>query len=206
MPTFLILAVVVITIILAALVVARPALTMARGGKVLAFLAFFIFPVFASLLGVENHIDRSKRTSFCLSCHVMEPYGHSLYVDDSSYIPAAHFQNGRVPRDEACYTCHTDYTIFGGFNSKLRGLHHIYAQYISKPQQPIKLYHPYNNRECLHCHEGSRSFEQGAIHTADPQTMADIKSNKISCLSSGCHDTIHNVQQLNHVKYWKSVK
>jgi cytochrome c-type protein NapC len=206
MPTFLILAVVVITIILAALVVARPALTMARGGKVLAFLAFFIFPVFASLLGVENHIDRSKRTSFCLSCHVMEPYGHSLYVDDSSYIPAAHFQNGRVPRDEACYTCHTDYTIFGGFNSKLRGLHHIYAQYISKPQQPIKLYHPYNNRECLHCHEGSRSFEQGAIHTADPQTMADIKSNKISCLSSGCHDTIHNVQQLNHVKYWKPVK
>jgi cytochrome c-type protein NapC len=206
MPTFLILAVVVITIILAALVVARPALTMARGGKVLALLAFFIFPVFASLLGVENHIDRSKRTSFCLSCHVMEPYGHSLYVDDSSYIPAAHFQNGRVPRDEACYTCHTDYTIFGGFNSKLRGLHHIYAQYISKPQQPIKLYHPYNNRECLHCHEGSRSFEQGAIHTADPQTMADIKSNKISCLSSGCHDTIHNVQQLNHVKYWKPVK
>jgi cytochrome c-type protein NapC len=206
MPTFLILAVVVITIILAALVVARPALTMARGGKVLAFLAFFIFPVFASLLGVENHIDRSKRTSFCLSCHVMEPYGHSLYVDDSSYIPAAHFQNGRVPRDEACYTCHTDYTIFGGFNSKLRGLHHIYAQDISKPQQPNKLYHPYNNRECLHCHEGSRSFEQGAIHTADPQTMADIKSNKISCLSSGCHDTIHNVQQLNHVKYWKPVK
>lgn len=206
MPTFLILAVVVITIILAALVVARPALTVARGGKVLAFLAFFIFPVFAGLLGVENHIDRSKRTSFCLSCHVMEPYGHSLYVDDSSYIPAAHFQNGRVPRDEACYTCHTDYTIFGGFNSKLRGLHHIYAQYISKPQQPIKLYHPYNNRECLHCHEGSRSFEQGAIHTADPQTMADIKSNKISCLSSGCHDTIHNVQQLNHVKYWKPVE
>lgn len=205
MPTFLILAVVVITIILAALVVARPALTVARGGKVLAFLAFFIFPVFAGLLGVENHIDRSKRTSFCLSCHVMEPYGHSLYVDDSSYIPAAHFQNGRVPRDEACYTCHTDYTIFGGFKSKLRGLHHIYAQYISKPQQPIKLYHPYNNRECLHCHEGSRSFEQGAIHTADPQTMADIKSNKLSCLSSGCHDTLHNVQQLNHVKYWKPV-
>jgi len=206
MPTFLILAVMVITIVLAGLVVARPALTVARGGKVLAFLAFFIFPVFAGLLGMENHMERSKQTAFCLTCHVMGNYGKSLYVDDASYIPAAHFQNGRVPRDQACYTCHTDYTIFGTFSSKLKGLHHIYAQYVTKPQQPIKLYHPYNNRECLHCHEGSRSFEQGALHTADAQTMADIKSNKLSCLSSGCHDTIHNVKDLDHVKYWKPVQ
>lgn len=206
MPTFLILAVLVITIALAVLVVARPALTVARRGKILAFLALFIFPMFAGMLGLENHMERSKQTSFCLTCHVMGNYGKSLYVDDPSYIPAAHFQNGRVPRDQACYTCHTDYTIFGTFNSKLKGLHHIYAQYVTKPQQPIKLYHPYNNRECLHCHEGSRSFEQGALHTADAQTMADIKSNKLSCLSSGCHDTIHNVQNLDHVKYWKPVQ
>jgi cytochrome c-type protein NapC len=206
MPTVLILAVLVITIALAGLVVVRPALTIARGGKVLAFLAFFIFPVFAGLLGLENHVERSKQTSFCLTCHIMGQYGKSLYVDDSSYIPAAHFQNGRVPRDQACYTCHTDYTIFGTFSSKMKGLHHIYAQYVTKPQQPIHLYHPYNNRECLHCHEGSRSFEQGALHTVDAQTMADIKSNKLSCLSSGCHDTIHNVKELDHVKLWKPVQ
>jgi hypothetical protein len=62
----------VITIVLAGLVVARPALTVARGGKVLAFLAFFIFPVFAGLLGMENHMERSKQTSFCLTCHIMQ--------------------------------------------------------------------------------------------------------------------------------------
>jgi cytochrome c-type protein NapC len=206
MPTTLILAVLVITIVLAALVALRPNLTVARGGKILAFLTFFIFPVFAGLLGFENHMERAKQTSFCLSCHIMGQYGQSLYVDDASYIPAAHFQNGRVPRDQACYTCHTDYSLFGGFKSKFRGLHHIYAQYVTGPQQPLKLYHPYNNRECLHCHEGSRSFEQGAVHTADPQTMADIKSNKISCMTSGCHDTIHNVKQLDQVKYWKPVQ
>jgi cytochrome c-type protein NapC len=206
MPTFLILAVLVVTIALAGLVALRPNLTLARGGKILAFLAFFIFPVFAGMLGLENHMERAKQTSFCLSCHIMGQYGQSLYVDDSSYIPAAHFQNGRVPREEACYTCHTDYSIFGGFKSKVRGLHHIYAQYVTTPKQPIKLYHPYNNRECLHCHEGSRSFEQGAIHTAEPQTMADIKSNKLSCTTSGCHDTIHNVGQLDHVKFWKPVQ
>ena len=206
MPTTLILAVLVITIVLAGLVALRPNLTVARGGKILAFLSFFIFPVFAGLLGFENHMERAKQTSFCLSCHIMGQYGQSLYVDDASYIPAAHFQNGRVPRDQACYTCHTDYSLFGGFKSKFRGLHHIYAQYVTGPQQPLKLYHPYNNRECLHCHEGSRSFEQGAVHTADPQTMADIKSNKISCMTSGCHDTIHNVKQLNQMKFWKPVQ
>lgn len=206
MPTTLILAVLVITIVLAGLVALRPNLTVARGGKILAFLSFFIFPVFAGLLGFENHMERAKQTSFCLSCHIMGQYGQSLYVDDASYIPAAHFQNGRVPRDQACYTCHTDYSLFGGFKSKFRGLHHIYAQYVTGPQQPLKLYHPYNNRECLHCHEGSRSFEQGAVHTADPQIMADIKSNKISCMTSGCHDTIHNVKQLNQMKFWKPVQ
>jgi cytochrome c-type protein NapC len=206
MPTSLILAVLVFTIVLAILVAVRPGLTVARGGKVLAFLAFFIFPVFGGLLGLENHMERSKQTSFCLTCHIMSRHGQSLYVDDPSYIPAAHFQNGRIPRDEACYTCHTDYTIFGSFKSKFRGLHHIYAQYITGPKMPLKLYHPYNNRECLHCHEGSRSFEQGAIHTAEPQTMADIKSNKLSCMTSGCHDTIHNVDHLDQVKFWKPVQ
>jgi nitrate/TMAO reductase-like tetraheme cytochrome c subunit len=83
MPTSLILAVLLITIILAVLVAVRPSLTVARGGKILAFLAFFIFPVFAGLLGLENHMERAKQTSFCLSCHIMGQYGQSLYVDDA---------------------------------------------------------------------------------------------------------------------------
>ena len=204
MPTAVVFAVLSIAIVIAALVVVRPELTVPKGGKILAFLGLFIFPGLTALLGFENHVERSKQTQFCLTCHIMAPYGKSLYVDDASYIPAAHFQNSRVPREEACYTCHTDYTLYyGGIKAKFRGLHHIYAQYIGTPQTPIKLYHPFNNRECLHCHLGARSFEQGAVHTADAQTMADIKSNKLSCVSSGCHDTIHNVPQLDKAKYWK---
>jgi cytochrome c-type protein NapC len=203
MPLGPVVAVLAITIVVACLVVLRPGLTAVRGGKILAFLGFFIFPAMAAMLGFESHLERSKETSFCLTCHIMGPYGRSLYVDDPSFIPAAHFQNARVPRDEACYTCHTDYSIYGGFKSKIRGLHHIYAQYLTTPQQPIKLYSAYNNRECLHCHLGARSFEQGAVHTADPQTMQDIKSNKLSCTSSGCHANVHNVAQAGSVKYWK---
>ena len=200
MPTVVLIAVLLIALVIVCLVVARPAITAGRGGKILAFLGLFIFPVLAGTLGFENHYERSKQTRFCLSCHIMEPYGKSLYVDDAAYIPAAHFQNNRVPRDEACYTCHTDYTLYtGGVKAKVRGLHHIYAQYIGKPQQPIKLYQPFNNRECLHCHAGARSFEQGATHSA---IMDDIRSNQLSCVSSGCHDMVHNVAQLNHLKFW----
>lgn len=202
MPIAPVVAVLAITLAVAGLVVFRPGLTAAKGGKILAFFGLFIFPAVAAMLGFESHIERSKQISFCLSCHIMGPYGKSLYVDDPSYIPAAHFQNARVPRDEACYTCHTDYSLYGGLKSKVRGLHHLYAQYLSTPKQPIRLYHPYNNRECLHCHLGARSFEQGAVHTADPQTMLDIKSNKLSCTSSGCHENVHNIAQANHLKYW----
>ncbi len=202
MPIAPVVAVLAITLAVAGLVVFRPGLTAAKGGKILAFFGLFVFPGIAAMLGFESHIERSKQTSFCLSCHIMAPYGKSLYVDDASFIPAAHFQNARVPRDEACYTCHTDYSLYGGVKSKIRGLHHLYAQYLSTPKQPIKLYHPYNNRECLHCHLGARSFEQGAVHTADPQTMIDIKSNKLSCTSSGCHENVHNIAQANHLKYW----
>ena len=108
----------------------------------------------------------------------------------------AHFQNHRVPPDEACYTCHTNYAMFGGIRAKLGGLKHIYVYYLGTPPAPenIKLYEPYNNRECLHCHEGARSFEAGAVHNADPDLLPAVKANKISCISSGCHEVVHNVQ------------
>ncbi|HKF23375.1 MAG TPA: NapC/NirT family cytochrome c [Candidatus Angelobacter sp.] len=200
MPTVAVFAVLVITVLIAGLVIARPAITVAREGKALAFLGLFIFPVVTAFLGVDNHVERSKETSFCLSCHVMGPYGKSLYVDDPAYVPASHFQNHRVPPNQACYTCHTDYTLYtGSIKAKIRGLHHIYAQYIGTVHQPIQLYHPFNNRECLHCHLGARNFEQGTTHNA---IMDDIKSNQLSCVTSGCHDMIHNVSHLDQVKMW----
>ena len=202
MPIGFIYAVLIITLALIAVVVIAPRITVSRSGKILAFLALFIFPILAGSLGYEQHMERSKQTTFCLSCHVMEPYGRSLRVDDPTWIPAAHYQNHRVPHDEACYTCHTDYVMYGTIKSKLRGLHHVYVQYFGNPKPPLRLYHPYNNRECLHCHLGARSFEEGATHNADPQIMADIKSNKMSCLTSGCHDQIHNTAKLDNVKYW----
>src|SRR5262249_55534335 len=150
------------------------------------------------------HLEQSKRTEFCLSCHVMSDHGRSLYIDDRSFLPASHFQNHRIPADEACYTCHTDYSMYGPISAKLRGLRHVYVQYLGKVPQPseIKLYRSFNNRECLHCHDGARSFEEGAVHSAAPEIMASIKSNETSCLTSGCHDHVHDVGHLSERKFW----
>jgi cytochrome c-type protein NapC len=200
--TVLLLGIVGISIGLILIVLFRPSVTMTRGGKILAFVSLFVFPILSGTMGASTHIERSKETQFCLSCHVMEPFGKSLSVDDTSYIPAAHFQNHRIPPAKACYTCHTDYTMYGDIHSKLRGLRHVYVQYFGKVPAPpdIKLYTPYNNRECLHCHEGARSFEENPVHNTE-DTMKQLKSNETSCLT--CHATIHDVGGLAQAKFWK---
>lgn len=201
--TGLIIGIVLFSVILIGILVARPAVTVSRAGKMLAFVALFILPIFSGLLGFASEMERSKTTAFCLSCHTMEAYGKSLYVDDPTHIPAAHYQNHRVPKDQACYSCHTQYAMFGTLKVKLYGLKHVLIYYLGKPPAPedIKLYEPYNNRECLHCHAGARSFEEGATHNADPATLPAIKSNQLSCLS--CHDVAHDIAHLKDAKFWK---
>jgi len=200
-PTTLTVFVFVVSILLIAGIILRPEMTAARSGKILAFVTLFVLPIIAAGLGLSDHFENSKHTAFCLSCHVMEPYGRSLHVDDKRYVAASHFQNHRIPVDEACYTCHTDYVLYGGVRAKLRGLRHVYVQYLGHVPQPeeIHLYNAYNNRECLHCHLGARSFEDEPTHSA---MRDDLVANQMSCLTSGCHDTVHNVKHLANQKLW----
>jgi hypothetical protein len=131
----------------------------------------------------------------------MAPYGQSLYVDDPAYIPAQHFQNHRVPVEQICYACHADYTIYGPLKDKLQGITRIYMQYVTTPPNPNRIKGDYNNSQCLHCYAGARSFEGNPVHVA---MMDSLKTNQLSCISSRCHDTAHNVAQLDHVKFWRS--
>jgi nitrate/TMAO reductase-like tetraheme cytochrome c subunit len=205
LETILIIILVLLSILLIAVFVLRPEITATRGGKIMAFLVLFALPLLCMGMGASSKLENSKTTRFCLSCHIMEPYGKSLRVDDLQHLAAAHFQNHRVPADEACYTCHTNYAMFGGIKAKLGGLRHIYVYYLRTPPAPenIRLYEPYNNRECLHCHAGARSFEEGAVHAADPDLLPAVKANKVSCVSSGCHAVVHEVGSLKDAKFWK---
>jgi cytochrome c-type protein NapC len=192
---------ILLTAILVVFLILRPSITDTRGGKVLAFAALFLLPVLAGYGGVSVHLDHSKRTEFCLSCHVMQQYGRSLLIEDRSHIPAVHFQNNLVPREAACYTCHRDYALYGGFTAKLRGLRHLYVQYLGTVPQRVELYSPYNNRECLHCHNGARSFEEHPVHSADAEILNSIRANELTCLS--CHGLVHDVENLDGATFWR---
>ncbi len=191
--------------VLTLLLAIKSELTRNAPGRVLAFLVLFILPVMASWGGFSAQMSRAESTRFCLSCHVMQDYGRSLMVDDPSFIPAVHYQNHLVPTGHACYTCHTTYTLFGPMDAKLEGLHHMYVEYLGTVPKPasIRLYHPYNNRECLHCHEGMRAFMTEPNHNKTPGLMAAILSDQKSCLSSGCHDTVHDIKDLGYASFWK---
>jgi cytochrome c-type protein NapC len=184
----------------------RPEATRQPGGKILAFVAIFLLPALGLWMGFETHVEQAKQRDFCLSCHVMKPYGKSLYVDDDEYVPAAHFQNNRVDRETACYTCHTTYAMFGDVEAKLRGLRHLMVFYSGSIPDTIKLYSPYNNRECLHCHSGARRFEKNSNHHEADTTMAAMKANRLSCMTSGCHDVIHDVHALDDADLWDPSK
>jgi cytochrome c-type protein NapC len=205
LPLLLILLLIAISLALVAVFVFLPRVTATEGGKILSFFAFFCLPIICGAIGVSREMHVAESREFCLSCHVMEPFGQSLRVDDPGHLAAAHFQNHRVPPDQACYTCHTNYAMFGGLQAKMDGLRHVYVYYLTSPPAPseIRLRRPYDNRECLHCHLGARSFEEGVVHKSDPSLMAAIKSNQMSCISSGCHSVVHDVATLNEQKFWK---
>jgi cytochrome c-type protein NapC len=191
---------IVLSVVLIGLLILRPSLTAVRGGKILAFVALFILPLAALALGGAVHLEEAKSTAFCLSCHTMEPYGKSLRIDDATYIPAAHFQNNRIPRSAACYTCHTNYTMFGGLKAKFGGLKHLYIYYLGTVPAKITLYEPYNNRECLHCHAGSRKFEESSPHK---DMREQLGGNEMSCVT--CHNKIHDAEHVDQMKLWKGI-
>jgi cytochrome c-type protein NapC len=188
---------VVLTIALAGVFLVRPAITAGATGKILAFVGLCILPTLCIGTGMSFHMQRSQQTAYCVSCHSMESHGQSLYVLNASYVPAQHFQNHLVPPNQACYTCHTDYTMYGPLKDKLKGLRYLYMEYVSTPPKIIHLDGEYSNLQCLHCHAGMRSFDENPTHTA---IMGSLKTNRISCVS--CHNMIHNASEVGQLKMW----
>ena len=191
---------VLVSILLIVYVMRKSSAGTGARGKLLLSVVLLVLPALLLSRGLSAQLEMSKKTEFCLSCHVMQPYGRSLRIDDDTLLPAAHFQNRRVPRDEACYTCHTTYAMFGDLQAKLQGMKHVYVYYLGTVSEPIELYSDYNNRECLHCHQGARSFEDNEDHM---DLREDLGSNEVSCLD--CHDLAHEIEELEGVDIWDEV-
>ncbi len=190
--------VVLIAITLIVIIIFKPKLLKTLGGKIIAFLAFFIFPALVFLIGMNIHFENSKKIEFCNSCHVMEPWVKSMMIENSNYIPAVHYQNNLVPKEKACYTCHKTYTMFGDIEAKLSGIGHLFKYTFGLVPDKIEMSRPYNNRECLHCHDGARSFVENVLHTS---MIDDIKNNSISCID--CHNLLHEIEDLDNQEFWQ---
>ncbi len=162
-----------------------------RQWKLIAFTTIFAMPLIF-LAGVINFdLNKMKQVTFCDNCHTMNPYVMSLTVDDDEPLASVHFRNNYIPQETACYSCHTSYSMFGGFEAKVRGLRHVWVYYTNPDKQDIALYKPYDNNDCLHCHGPSQRFKTNKKHRREINFIERVDSGQLSCLASGCHDLVH---------------
>jgi cytochrome c-type protein NapC len=177
----------------------RPQLILSRWGRIALLVGVGLFPTGMSAVSISAGVRESSRTRFCLQCHEMAPHGRSLFFDDRRSLPAVHYQNRLISREDTCYSCHTDYAMFGDIKAKLNGLRHVYVHYLGQVPQKIALYKPYPNSNCLHCHDDSRSFLEAAAHQP---VLGEIQAGRTSCLN--CHNVAHAPQAGGGERLWQA--
>lgn len=170
-----------------------------RWGRWILLVVAGLLPIVASAGTFKEGMEESSRTRFCLSCHEMQNYGKSLFADNRLSVPAAHFQHRLIDRENACYSCHTDYAMFGDVKAKLNGLKHVYVHYLGKVPDKIALYQPYPNYNCLHCHDDARRFVEAPAHQA---VKPQIASGELSCLK--CHNVGHDMKAVQEHRFWQA--
>lgn len=168
-----------------------------RGGWIAVGLVACVLPALATTTGTAYAVKASSSTEFCMECHEMGDYGRSLFVDDHRALPAVHYQNRLVDRDQVCFACHTDYAMWGDVKAKLNGLEHVWVHYLGEIPEEFELYQPYPNHNCLHCHEDARSYVEASPHHGKFEQM---RADEVSCLS--CHGQGHALAQLEEGNLW----
>ena len=157
--------------------------------KVLVLVGLALLPALTLFFSQAVAYEHMKTVAFCSSCHVMDPYVASLADPKARGLAAAHVQNHRMDPQTACATCHSNYGLLGPVRTKLRGLKHLMRYYTRSPGEPVKLYDPFPNANCLRCHAGARSFEAREEHVAVRDQLTD---EGMSCL--GCHTEAHHLE------------
>ena len=153
--------------------------------KALLFGAILVIPVVVVFLATAHGMQESMSVEACGSCHVMESHVADLRNPASESLAAVHYKNRYIQTDH-CYTCHSDYGMFGTVSAKLEGLGHVYHNLAGNYPVPIKIRRPYSNTRCLSCHGGAQNFL--AKHEKDQ--IPGLLANKDSCLD--CHGPAHD--------------
>ena len=176
------------------LLIASVARSIRRSGltatsKELMFLSVGVVPLALVFFAYTYGMSASEKVDACASCHIMGPWVNDLRDPKSTTLAALHFKN-RYIQEGHCYTCHSDYGMFGTVHAKWEGLGHIARYSTGIYDLPIKIARPYPNWRCLNCHAGSQKFLDPAKHPKED--MADLMSGKTACID--CHGPAHPPQ------------
>ena len=173
--------------------VRRPALTHAT--KIILLLAIGVLPLATAATGNIAGYEATKSRRFCGSCHVMTPYANDSADPKSETLAARHGRNEMFGH-ENCYACHADYGMFGTVVTKMGGMRHVYEYVLhyrnmslEEARATIHIRKPFQNATCMHCHSTkSPQWNKVPDHAS---SLSDVRTDKISCASVGCHNYAH---------------
>jgi len=140
-------------------------------------------------LGMLMVMEESKDVRFCGSCHLMTPIVASLRATDGSSLAAIHFTRGLVPTNEACYTCHSGYGIWGTMDAKKAGVMHMLHTVTGDYSVPLTMHGPFDIDACLGCHAHAPRFRAVEAHQA-PELQQALVTREMSCTGT-CHPPAH---------------
>ena len=147
-----------------------------------------VLPIAAYGLASLHMLEGSKQVTFCGSCHVMTPILNSLQSNDGS-LASIHYARGLVPHDQACFTCHSGYGIWGGVDAKMAGVMHMVRTATGWYTLPITHNGPFDIDSCLGCHASAASFRAVEAHQ-DPDLQKQLLAREIGCTGI-CHPAAH---------------
>ncbi len=166
-----------------------------RATKIALLFGIGVFPISAAFTGNLAGYQKTMEREFCGSCHSMEPYVVDSNDLNSNTLPSIHGRNELFGKQN-CYTCHSDYGMFGTVSTKLSGMRHVweyYTEYRSVPIEEflvrVKLYEPYPNSNCTYCHSTVTPGWNGVPEHVSGDQL--ITNGELSCMSAGCHGPAH---------------
>src|SRR5262249_26302363 len=156
--------------------------------KALLFGGILVLPVIVVFLATAHGMQESMSVNACGDCHVMEGHVKDLRNPKSDSLAATHYKNRYIQADQ-CYTCHSDYGMFGTVSAKMEGVGHVYHNITGTYPTPIKIRNPYSNLRCLSCHGGAQNF----VSKHEKEQVDNLLSGKDSCLD--CHGPAHKAEE-----------
>jgi hypothetical protein len=150
--------------------------------------AAVLLPVGAYALATLHMLEGSKKVTFCGSCHVMTPILKSMQENDGS-LASTHYARGLIRTDQACFTCHSGYGIWGGVDAKMAGVMHMVHTVTGNYAVPLTHNGPFDIDSCLGCHAFTRTFRAVEAHQ-DPDLQKQLVARELSCTGI-CHPAAH---------------